>query len=121
MGVVDADAGCRLAGRLERLGDHRGDDLAAVVDGVGLEEQQLAVVGLAEPRRVVVRDDGEHAGQRERAPGVDRVDLAGGDGGGDGGCVGDVLDRLLERVAGLAGDLGVAVDSLTAPRRLSGS
>ena len=57
-----------LAGGLERLGDDGGDDLAAVVDRVGLEEQQLAVVGLAEPRRVVVRDDGEHAGQRERAP-----------------------------------------------------
>ena len=67
--VVDADRGGSLAGGLERLGDHGGDDLPAVVDGVGLEEQQLAVVGLAEPRRVVVRDDGEHAGQRERAPG----------------------------------------------------
>ena len=98
--VVDADRGGGLAGGLQRLGDHGRDDLAAVVDGVGLEEQQLAVVGLAEPRRVVVRDDREHAGQRERAARVDRVDLAGGDRGRDRGGVGEVVERAARRRSG---------------------
>jgi hypothetical protein len=98
--VVDADRGGGLAGLLERLGHHGGDDLPAVVDGVGLEEQELAIVGLAEAGRVVVRDHREHAGEAERGGGVDGVDLAGGDGGDDGRGVGDALDRLLERRSG---------------------
>ncbi len=108
--VVDLHLRGAFPRRLQRLGHHGGDDLPAVVDRVRLEEHELTVVDLRQARRVVVRDDRQHAGERKRALGVDRVDLAGRDGGGDGGGVGDSLGGLLEGVAGLAGDLGVALD-----------
>ena len=49
-------------------------------------------------------------GRPSAGGGIDGVDLAGGDGGDHGRGVGDALDRLLEGVAGLAGDLDAAVD-----------
>jgi hypothetical protein len=59
--VLDAHGGGRLLRGLERLGHHRGDELAAVGDVGGLEDAQLAVGDLGQPRGVLVGDDGEDA------------------------------------------------------------
>ena len=103
----------------QRLGDHRGDDLAAVGDVRRLEEHQLAVGDLGQPRRVLVRDDGEDAGHGERRAASMPRDLArAATVEAMASRVGDALDRLLVGVLRLAHDLRAALDA--AERRADG-
>ncbi len=109
--LVDTDELRRVAGRLERLRDDGGDDLAAVGDRRRLEHRQLAF-GAGEAGRVLRREHAQHAGQGERGLGVDPAHHAPRDRGGDDRGVGDALGRMLEGVDGLAGDLLTPLDPL---------
>ena len=78
-GVVgDPDAARPLPRRLERIGDHRRDDLAAIGHVGRLEDEQLAVVDLFERRSVLVRQhlDDECRMRRCRRSGPSRSSTA---------------------------------------------
>ena len=62
-GVRDPEQSLAFARGLERVSHHDGDELPALGDAVGLEDAQLGVVQLAEPRRVRVPEDREHPRQ----------------------------------------------------------
>ena len=70
----------RVRADLEALGDDRADDLAAEVHLGGLQDRELGVARVGEPRRVLVGEHGEHARQRRRRAGVDRGHAPAGDG-----------------------------------------
>ena len=103
--VVDVHERGALAGGLQRLGEHRGDDLPAIGDGGRLQDVQLAVVDLRDARRVLVGEHGEDAGVLQGGLGVDRGDAAVGDRRADDPAVGDVVGRVLDGVARDARDL----------------
>ncbi len=109
--VVDLHELRRPAGRLERLRDDGGDDLAAVRDGGRLQHRQLALAA-GQVRRVLRREHAQHAGQREGLFGVDPAHGAARDGRRDDRGVGDALRLVLVRVHGLARDLLATLDAL---------
>jgi hypothetical protein len=74
--VLHADQPLGLRRRLRAGGDHGGDQLPAVGDPVGLEQRELAVVDLAQARRVAVPEHSQHARHGQRIRGVHRADGA---------------------------------------------
>jgi hypothetical protein len=63
--VFDLDESLGLPRCLERFGDDRGDELAAIRDAIRLEQRELDVVDSLESWRVLAREDSQNARQRE--------------------------------------------------------
>ena len=61
--VGDLDEVRGVAGNFESLGDDGAYVLAPEGDLVGLQDRQLSIAGISQPRRIVVRDDGYYAGE----------------------------------------------------------
>ena len=102
--VLDADERRRLSRGLRALGDRRADDLTVVRHDLRLQHRQLAF-GFGELRRVLVRDDGQHALEGTCRGIVDPRDTARGDGRRDDVRVGSALAPVLERILRLARNL----------------
>ncbi len=102
LAVRDLEERGRLARGLERVRDDRGDELPVVGDLGALEEGQLGIVDLGEPRRVAVPQHGEHAGHPERGGRVDVAHLAAADRRRDGNGVCHPLRVVLVGVGRLA-------------------
>ncbi len=100
-----------VPGGLERVGDRRRDDLAAIGDARGLEHRQLAR-GVGQLLRVFGRQHAEHAGDGQRLGGVDRRDDALGDRRWDDRRIGDAVGSVLVGVAGRPHHLVVSLDPL---------
>jgi hypothetical protein len=107
--VVDVDELRGFPGDLETLGDDRRDDLSSVGDLARLEDGELARCA-GKVRRILVREQRDHAGQGERRGGVDRAHRALRDRRLHECRVGDVLLRVLECVERRADDLVAAFD-----------
>jgi hypothetical protein len=105
LGVADADKAFALPRRLVAVGNHGGDDLAAVGDAAGLEQRQLVVVDPVQPRRVLARQDGEDTRQGEGGRRVHALDRSLGDRGRHDRRVGDLVVGVLVGVPGGPGHL----------------
>ena len=119
-GVADIDQARRGPGVLERVRDDNRDALAAIAQPPVLQRQEVADLGsvqrqhLVQPRRVVVRQHGPHAGRCQGVGGVDGQDAPRGLGAGDGNRgVGRGAGQAGGKVGGVAGaarDLAPALD-----------
>ena len=105
---------------LERLCDHRADDLAAKGDRVGLQHPECLVLVGRQPRRVLVCDDRDHARECLGRGGVDPGDAAACDRRLHEPEIERIADRVLEGIGGRAHDLGGAVPPLQRPPHRGG-
>src|SRR5699024_8358339 len=76
---LDDDQVRRLPGDLGRLGQDGAEVLATKADPLVLEDCQLAIVGVGQPRGVVVGDDAHHSVQCGGGGGVDAAHASAGD------------------------------------------
>jgi hypothetical protein len=110
------------AGLLERVGHDDGNGLAVVVDQVVLQQgeggRRLFAFGRRrrswQARRVLRRDDGDHARHGQRRRDVEPCDAPIGDGRQDHQAVGHVRHGMFGRIHGAARDFQAGVDAVDA-------